>query len=359
MAVSAAALSAMPTAEASKDAIFLDVCVDCHGDSPKYPVRGAALEFESSGHKNLGNSHYANGEGCQQCHTSEGFVQFVQTGKVGDFVPVPSQPDCFTCHTPHTKGNFSLRTTEPVTLADGTEVDNGAGNLCASCHHARTDARKEVKPMAARDIRSYWGGHHGPQADVLNGANAFEFAGKKYSSSQHRDIIRDGCAICHMAYPQGRYSLSPQVGGHSFAIVGEVHEQPVANTFGCVSCHEGIAQVRGQEIFDITAKADYDLDGIIEPVQAEVAGIFDLFVNERGTGYLQRLTPPFYGADGSWYQSMSAKERPTSEVAALYNYKLFLEDRSKGVHNTIYTIQVLYDSLKALDPSFDDSRRPE
>jgi hypothetical protein len=45
-------------------------------------------------------------------------------------------------------------------------------------------------------------------------------------------------------------------------------------------------------------------------------------------------------------------------MAALYNYKLIVEDRSRGVHNATYTIQVLYDTLKALDPKYDDSLRP-
>jgi hypothetical protein len=44
-------------------------------------------------------------------------------------------------------------------------------------------------------------------------------------------------------------------------------------------------------------------------------------------------------------------------MAALYNYKFVLEDRSRGMHNAPYTIQILYDSLKALDPGFDTSAR--
>jgi hypothetical protein len=49
---------------------------------------------------------------------------------------------------------------------------------------------------------------------------------------------------------------------------------------------------------------------------------------------------------------------PVEAVAALYNYKFVLEDRSKGVHNTPYAVQLLMDSIKALDKSFDDSKRP-
>jgi hypothetical protein len=45
-------------------------------------------------------------------------------------------------------------------------------------------------------------------------------------------------------------------------------------------------------------------------------------------------------------------------VGALYNYKFVQEDRSKGIHNTTYAVQLLMDSIKALDKSFDDSKRP-
>ena len=51
-------------------------------------------------------------------------------------------------------------------------------------------------------------------------------------------------------------------------------------------------------------------------------------------------------------------EAPVDTVAALYNYKFVLEDRSKGVHNMTYAVQIMMDSLKALEKSFDDSKRP-
>ena len=123
------------------------------------------------------------------------------------------------------------------------------------------------------------------------------------------------------------------------------------------SCLMLIPQVKGKEIYDLKAKADYDLDGTAEPLQAEVQGLLDAFVNENGTGYLQRLSPPMYKANGSWASSKTGSWT-LAEMAALYNYKMFLEDRSKGVHNATYTIQILYDSLKALDPSLNDSLRP-
>jgi hypothetical protein len=339
------------------DEMFPKSCTECHGDNPKYHVMGARLGYDTSGHKNNANSYYANGAGCQKCHTNEGFIEFVDTGKVGEYVPYPSQPGCFTCHVPHTKGDFSLRTMKPVNLADGSVFNVGEGNLCANCHQARRSAKETVKALEAKDVSSHWGAHHGPQSDIVNGTNAFQHPDKSYSSSPHKLVIKDGCVSCHMALPEGRYSFSPELGGHSFNIEGEVHEAGKLNVSSCSGCHKDIKQVRGKEIFDIKAKADYDQDGTTEPVQAEVEGLLEAFVNENGTGYLQNLNPPMYNRQGGWAGSKEGSWN-VEEMAALYNYKMILEDRSKGVHNTTYVIQILYDSLKALDPGLDDSLRP-
>jgi hypothetical protein len=49
--------------------------------------------------------------------------------------------------------------------------------------------------------------------------------------------------------------------------------------------------------------------------------------------------------------------RTVKETAAVYNYKYVAEDRSRGIHNAPYTIQILYDTIQSLDPSFDVSKR--
>ncbi len=216
-------------------------------------------------------------------------------------------------------------------------------------------------------MRSSFGAHHGPQADVLLGTGAYQFAGKSYGSSVHAQVVKDTCVACHMSLPKGRYSLSPEVGGHSFRVLGEVHEEELANTSACVSCHKGIKQVRGQEIFDLKAKADYDNDGTVEPVQQEVRGLLDIFVNTKGTGLLQTVNPPMFRKDTkATFESLSADWAGSTsgqwsavQIAALYNYRLILEDRSQGVHNATYTIQVLYDTLEALTGTDTSSRRPK
>jgi Doubled CXXCH motif (Paired_CXXCH_1) len=345
-----------PSISESQTMAFPKECVDCHSSQPKYPVRGVRTQYLTSGHRTLGNASYANSDDCQGCHTNEGFIERVKTGKVDTkkFVANPSEIDCFTCHAPHDTGNFSLRTMSKITLANGAAFDKEKGNLCANCHRARRTPKEEVK---ARNIPTdSWGAHHGPQADMLVGTNAYEFSGKKYSSSAHALLPQANCIACHMTQPSGRYSLAPTIGGHSMRIEGEVHERPTVNTAGCLSCHADMKQVADKPLFDRKAPADYDGDGKVETIQEEVEGLYERLINKKGTGLLQTMKEPPYDAKGKFINSKT--QYPNVVVAALYNYKFVVEDGSKGIHNTKYAVQLLMDSIKALDKNFDDSKRP-
>lgn len=334
--------------------------MDCHGSVPKAPLLGARLGYDVSVHKTGGNSRYANGGGCQRCHTNEGFITFAATGKVDDqaFVNYPSQPGCFTCHGPHETGTMALRSVQPVVLVNGTAFRAGKGDLCAACHQSRVDAMKAVATVTAKSVNANWGAHHNPAADMLAGVNGYQFPGRSYSSSAHGSTVPDGCVTCHMAQPSARYGFSPRVGGHSFNVVGEVHENELANISACGLCHSDMKQVPGKAVFNVLAKADYDQDGKVEPAQEEVSGLLARFVNKDGTGYLQKLRVPFYKPDGTWNQPTAEASCTPAEFGALYNYKMVLEDKSLGVHNTRYAVQLLYDSAQALDPSFNMGARP-
>ncbi len=345
-----------PSLSSAQAVDFPKGCLDCHGSNPKYPVRGIRSQYNTSGHKNIGNASYANGGGCQQCHTNEGFIEYASRGSVDpkSFVANPSEIGCFTCHSPHERGNFALRKADKVSLANGATFDKEKGNLCANCHRARRVAKEEVK---ASDIpNDHWGPHHGPQADMLLGTNAYEFPGKKYSKSAHAMLPAANCVTCHMSQPTGRYSLSPMVGGHSFRVEGEVHESPKLNTAACEGCHKDMKQVRDGTVFARPSAADYDGDGKVENVQEEVQGLYERIINSKGTGLLQVMKNPLYDAKGEFIKSKV--KHPVEVVAVLYNYKFVKEDRSHGIHNAPYAIQLLMDSIKALDKSFDDSKRP-
>jgi len=337
--------------------VIPDACAACHAEEAKYPVRGVRSQYLTSGHRRLGHASYANSEGCQGCHTHEGFVERVKKGKVDPKAVVanPSEIGCFTCHAPHERGDFSLRTAAKVTLTNGVVVDKGKSNLCAGCHRVVYVTKDEVKPRSIPF--DFWGAHHGPQADMLAGTNAYEFPGKKYSSSAHAMLPKADCVACHMRLPDRRYALEPAIGGHSFNVRGEVNGAPKLNNAGCVGCHQKMDQVPGKHVFASPAAADYDGDGKIENIQEEVEGLLERFINKQGTGLLQTMKNPLYDSKGEFIRNKT--EYPLEVVAALYNYKFVLEDRSRGVHNSKYAVQLLMDSIKALDPTFDATLRPD
>jgi len=382
-------------------------CMSCHDSTDAtYPLLGAKLGYEVSGHATLGDSRYANATGCQRCHTNEGYVQYVKMGfdtlkydlwansknpdgtdmkdKAGKVVPLsfieyPSQPGCFTCHDPHRSGSFVLRTqqidaktatlvNQKITLYNRVVFDGGAGDLCASCHQARDNVQvatgKQKGMISARGPS-----HHGPEADMLAGTNGYEFAGKKYSTSPHYTVVENTCVTCHMGQPDTRYGFSPEVGGHAFTVVGDVHEAALGNVSNCLDCHKDIKTVAAKKYvntnfgtlkdtvyFTVKAKADFDGDGKVEFVQQEVQGLLDKLVNVNGTGVMQTMANPMFKPDGSFIASKTTYTN--DQLGAYANLLYAIEDKSLGVHNATYAIELLMDSIQAIDPSFDMSLRP-
>jgi hypothetical protein len=167
------------------------VGIDCHTHLPK-PGEHAADYF-------LVDAPSENFLGCHGEYEHAGVAE--HAGQPA--APLPGDENgkfaCFTCHDPHKTGDFSLRVTSAAKLYNGETFDAGKGNLCSECHRARGDAAKTVVEMDAARISANFGAHHGPQADMVAGTNAFEYQGKTYSSSAHTTVVRDTCAACHMA----------------------------------------------------------------------------------------------------------------------------------------------------------------
>ena len=169
-------------------------------------------------------------------------------------------------------------------LDNGEASEAGKGNLCSACHRARGDGQtvwrwtRPGSPQLRRPPR--------PAGRHARGRQ------RAYSSSAHTTVVRDTCVACHMALPQGRYCLSPEIGSHSFNLKGAVHDAEVLNTAACLTCHKDVAPVQGTLLFN--EPADFDNDGEVEPLQLEV------LVNKDGSGLLQHLSPPMYRPDGTW-----------------------------------------------------------
>ena len=293
-------------------------CIQCHSDNTT--IVAIDGQWRNSVHFTGGNFE-RNTPPCSGCHTSEGFVAKLNTGDPG--TPLnPSPVGCFACHEPHTNHNFNLRTTAPVALEMfNATYDKGLSNLCANCHHARA-----LSPAIADTVRitsSRWGPHHGPQADILNGTGAFQFAGAAtYRNSPHRNLVTDGCPQCHMATPFGTQS-----GGHTMNMAYTFHGSAVDNVAGCNNdaCHSGLT--------------DFDYNGTQDSVETYLMALRSVL----GTaGYLDTTTNLVRAS------SSNPLILNRDQAGALYNFLLVEPDRSLGVHNTKYVLDALKASIAAL-----------
>ncbi len=292
-------------------------CVECHNDDTQ--IVAIAGQWGNSTHA-IGGNFERNGSSCSRCHTSEGFVAYLETGEGGE-PENPSAIGCFTCHEPPTNYDFGLRISEAVVLDEGgATYDKGVSNLCANCHQSRV-VSPAIPTSGTIDITSKrWGPHHGPQSNILSGNAAYEFAGESYSTS-HAHFTSDdseGCPTCHMPPPYGA-----QAGGHTMSMTYDYHGSVREHKDGCevTGCHSTLDEFNYHGVQDsvvvlIEALRTVLIDGgIIDPDDPDYA-----------------LVP-----------SGGSLTLTVTEAGALYNFQTFREDRSKGIHNP----GLAYDALNA------------
>lgn len=326
-------------------------CGQCH-DAPGYHVKND--EWSNSKHSIATTRPTGEGRSsCVRCHSGIGFVDYIDGNS-------PLRLDyeaitCAACHDPHTQmvdtntvppsvvvNPHILRTLEDVTLNDVSKpggptviAEGGKGKICMNCHMGRRDTLTYVKPGAGS---SHFGPHHGPQTDMLAGANAWTY-GQDIPSSSHLAAIGDSCVTCHLQEnTSGDTNSVAHVGGHTFrprwdAGTPEDHSDDVDLVAGCVDCH-------GQITTFNFPKQDYNGDGVIEGVQTEV----EHMINELGM-----LLPPEGSPDVA-----IAKSWTEQQLQAGFNWEFVHEDGSLGVHNVSYAVGLLRASIADLT---DDANR--
>lgn len=300
-------------------------CFDCHNGQ----LDQAQGEWANSIHASGNNVDYTNrgGSDCTRCHDQQGFISFLATGELPDeaFSTV-SAIGCFTCHNPHETGGFDLRTSAAYTLEGGDVFDHGKANLCVNCHHSRLAASSITANQATS---RYWGSHHGPQGDLINGSNGYEFPGLGYTfpSSPHAGQVRDACVGCHMG--NVRTHDGYDIGGHSWNMVSLTDEEvTLVGVCADGSCHPGVTS------FDFTADEDYDGDGTTEGYQTEIEGLLeDLATLLTAQGVLSGGSPT------------TGTIADQNLAGAVWNYVMVEEDRSHGVHNFNYIRSLLEASI--------------
>jgi hypothetical protein len=292
-------------------------CFECHSDTSTFLV-AAAQQWENSRHAS-GETLNENMGACKGCHTSEGFLAVASGTTIADVVENPTSIHCFTCHAPHTNGDFSLRPTTVAqkTLMNGVSYDLKAGNLCLACHRSRRNVGTYV---VALTMSQRFGPHHGPQGDMLIGSNGYEYAGYEYEQTNHRSATTDGCLDCHM-----KTTSQNVVGGHSFNMATEGNG--ILNTAACAKCHgavDSFAEIGGEY-----SQASVD----ILVAQLEVLLVNAGFITMDG----ETAVP-------------SAVAVSADQAGAVYNLLLVKEDRSHGVHNPKYMTGLLQSSIDFMNP---------
>ena len=298
-------------------------CFECHSDQNTVMV-AIEQQWENSVHASGNNTIRSTRSSCSGCHSSEGFLAIV-AGEDPEGYTNPTVIHCFTCHAPHTDGDFELRVTEAQVLANGTSEDIGSGNICATCHMARGDFASTFNGESITS--SHWGPHHSTQADVLFAANGYLFNDYDYEDTHwHRSATENGCVDCHVQFVGANFA----VGGHTFNMSAMIDSEAgldpeaIVNTQACETCHE-----------DYEAEA-FDHEG----VQTEIA--------ER----LEELQALLFAAgivDESGHpigSSSSPNAVSEGEAGALWNFLMVEEDRSHGVHNPEYALGLVESAIE-------------
>lgn len=304
-------------------------CGQCHGALSHHFKMG---EWVNSKHAvTTRDPSGAGREGCVGCHTAPGFIARMQGQPTTntDYQAI----NCQTCHDPHGQtspdnATHLVRNVQPLQLADGTTVSNaGAGTLCMNCHKSRQNA---IKYVASSKGSSHYGAHHGPQADMLEGTNAYTY-GLVIPSSAHADVVEDTCVHCHMQAIDATNPAFTKAGGHTFKVSwtdsADAKQELVK---ACQGCH-------GPKVTSFNFPLlDYDGDGKIDGVQTEVQHLLD---------QISALLPPAGQAksslaiDSTWTQT---------QLEAAYNWQMVVDDGSLGVHNMAYTVGLLKATIEHL-----------
>jgi hypothetical protein len=321
-------------------------CISCH-DAPTHHIKPfqwkqskhavSNLIYTSAWAQTISSPDFGTNDlgNCIRCHDPQGYVNFTKgkgTNTTGWTLAQTYTINCVACHDAHGNSNFSYlrnRPTNSDTLANGYHYAGGNGKVCMDCHKARPNA---VTYVLTRVTSSHWGPHSGPQADILNGQNAATFNGP-YITGSHKNI-QNTCVTCHMAPTADTgTAYTNRVGEHTFRMVDSTGSYD--DVKGCLGCHPGVTRFS-----DFMAPEDYAGLGHLDTWQNQIAGCIENLARAL----------PHTGVDTVSWQLIAADSLSPNYLnikKAYWNYQLVVNDRSKGLHNPFFVVQVLLSSIAA------------
>ncbi|MCL5025838.1 MAG: hypothetical protein M1531_05000 [Chloroflexi bacterium] len=332
------------------------VCNVCHNGGGHH-VKGEMFKNAKHGEETSQAWTYPTGpdrQACVRCHSGAGYISFMKNPTEPATWDNKAEPlTCAGCHDPHSDANKNqLRVVGKPVQANGITKDFALSATCVECHNGRVqpaDAQKGSFP------------HYSAAGEMLSGTGGVDY-GQKIADSPHGMMVGAGpikdpsdkegkamlfggntpgpCVACHMwPTPPDKDPNQYKVGDHSFNMVSP--DGKFQYTAACQSCHPGLKD------FNLMAKADYDGNGKVEPVQTEVAGLLTVLQKAIGDSGVKPVKghPYFDQADVA-----KANEKQKN---AIYNY-LFVrglegsDGKASAIHNFKRSVMLLQLSYKDL-----------
>jgi len=271
---------------------------------------------------------------------------------------------CAACH------NDAATDYTDVTFPSGAVIASGTDSACVTCHSGMgaglgVDKNKLVVAAGAGaddtvlEKSSLMGPHYFHAAAVHSGADGksgYEYAGKTYAGTFVHDEKVNECTECH----------DP----HTLYVVKAADSKDSV----CSTCHSNVKSYADYRM--VPGKVDYDGDGQVEPVAAEIEG-FEALLKEAVTKYSAEKLGKALGFNFDAYPygyvdtNVDGKiDEAESVFANGYNtysprllragFNLLFSHKEPGayVHNAKYVLQLMYDSIEDLGSDVTGLTRP-
>lgn len=339
---------------------------------------------------------------CAECHSQEGYIDVKKYGK-----PNPTgyanfkSISCEGCHgVTHRSFNFTkdgndyglrniaavIQKTNPAfTLNASPTGGTSSANTCIGCHQARPDSngyyKRPVFEMNEKDASGnavitgsgssqfyrFWsqrkladavgpypagttyykiysntgtGVHASEQGDLWMGINGIDIEGtttRLPAAKTAKHYTSASCVQCHMDKPK---TGTVDNGSHTMKLSFQ----------SCVTCHPAPETL----LATFHTKFDAEVAKLIaafaaKPTYFKVSGtsVSIIAYNSADANKPFPTTPASGTTDPTtWYQSRT--DFPLKYVQAYWNYKLVVGDEGKGVHNPLYSMALIQNSIEAL-----------
>ncbi|MBU6351158.1 MAG: hypothetical protein KGS73_13525 [Chloroflexi bacterium] len=298
---------------------------------------------------------------CAKCHAASGLPLYLEEG-----VNISAEPSnglqCATCH--NDLAEFTLHEAGAVKFPSGATIDSGdpGTNLCMNCHQGREstvsvdrligDAGPDDQAEGLRFLNPHYFSA-GATRWGTEAKGAYEYADKEYVGFfDHGEGEMNQCADCHSVHGL------------------EVDEE------ACAECHEELED--GLALQDIRYNfTDFDGDGDdeeglyyeIEHMREELYAAMQAYsAEEVGAAVLYDGNAyPYFFVDSNGNGETDEEEVNGDNrfaawtprlLRAAYNYQYSGKDPGAFVHNGMYILQTLYDSIEDVGGDVSMMTRP-